>query len=89
MPMDMTGISLYGGSRECEIRFNTNSFSTSDSMISKVQKKISGENLDVTLDSSSFGDGILTLVIGTAIRAAYAVRDLLFYILGLLDAARV
>lgn len=83
MPTNMRGISLAGNNKVCEIRFDTTRYPSDDRLIRKAKRKISDKGINVELDTSSFADGVLVLVIGKMVDTTYAVRDFLLYMISL------
>ena len=85
----MDGISLAGTGNRCEIRFDTSKFSSDSKLVSETKHAISDKKLDIKLDASAFGEGILVLIIGVIVGAAYVVRDIILGILSRLEESRI
>ena len=89
MPRDMTGMSLAGSGNRCEIRFDTKKISPDSKLVSETENTISERNLDIKLDVSAFGEGLIVLIIGVIVGTAYVVRDIILDILSRLERSRI
>lgn len=77
--------SLSGNGNVCEIEFFPE-FLDMANLKRQVNNTISASGLDVTLSTEHLEDGILVLMIGVVQAAANAVRNLIFKIIGIMDA---
>lgn len=77
--------SLAGNGNVCEIEFFPE-FLDMANLSRQVNNTINASGLDVTLDTRHLEDGILVLMIGAMQTAANAVRNLIFKIIGIMDA---
>lgn len=83
----MTGFTVAGNDSRLSIRCD---FATSGNVVSAVEQKIQESKLDVKLKADKFNDdGVLTLLIGVVRATAYAVRNLIFDIINILNAQRL
>ena len=84
---DMTGFTVAGNDSRLSIRCD---FATNGNVVSAVEQKIQESKLDVKLKADKFNDdGVLTLLIGVVRATAYAVRNLIFDIINILNAQRL
>lgn len=89
MPTGMNGISLAGNNQMCEIRFDTTQYSSNKRSIRKAKRKIHKKGINVKLDTKSFADGLLILIIGTVVDTTYAIRDFILYVLELIARSKL
>lgn len=89
MPTGMNGISLAGNNQMCEIRFDKAQYSSNKRLIRKAKRKIHKKGINVKLYTKAFADGLLILIIGTVVDTTYAIRDFLFYIIGLIEKSKL
>lgn len=84
---DMTGFTVAGNDKKLSI---TCDFAISGDAITAVEQKIQESKLDVKLKADHFNDdGVLTLLIGVVKAATYAVRNLIFDIINILNAQKL
>lgn len=86
---EMTGLTVAGNNKELSIRINEGNLLTGDKVVSAVRQKIQDSKLDVNLNDEYFdSDGMLVLMIGAVKNSAYAVRNLTFDIIDIINSQR-
>lgn len=83
------GIMVSASAETCTIEFDTSLFNPEKSLIRDTEEKIVDTGLDLWLDCTGFGNGVLTLIIGKIESVGNAIVNIIRFIIGQIKASTI